>query len=134
MKRLLMFAAAALFATSPYGCAQAQPVLPTSQTQPAPTPQTPTSPPVLDPAYQAGFCAGWNALAQIEQQRYGNWRALVFASRTDEGAKTNVGQTTDLLVNSIPLYVLSQQAPDRIALADGRVVVCATAPAPGGAK
>lgn len=126
MKRLLMLAAAGLFAASPHGCAKAQPVLP--------TPQAPAPPPVLDPAYQAGFCAGWNSLVQLEQQRYSNWRSLVFASRTDDSAKTQVGQTADLLVGSVPVYVLSQAANGRITLNDGRVVDCTPPAAPGGAK
>lgn len=116
------------------------PLSPTPQVpapQPAPVVPNPAPLPPASPDFQAGFCAGWNTLIQTEQQRYANWRALVFAGRTDDGAKAGVGQTADLLVNSVPFYVLSQPLPPQgsVALTDGRMINCPAAPpATGGAK
>lgn len=86
------------------------------------------------PDYQDGFCAGWNAAQSIEAQRAGNWRSLVLVGRSEEGAKTQVGQATDTLVNSVAAYVLIQPLQGQVTI-DGRQIDCTPkAPAADPAK
>ena len=88
----------------------------------APLPQPAPLPP-LSPDHQVGFCAGWNAAAQVEQQRYSNWRALVMLGQPTPDSPTGV------VVGSVPIYVLIQPLPPGASLnmVDGRMVTCPTA-------
>lgn len=125
--------AAALALVVPYAYAQGTtPLPPIYPAPPVAAPPVPATPPPASADFQAGFCAGWNAAQGVEQQRYGNWRALARAGRTEEGAKTSVGQTADLLIDSVAVYVLVQPATGQLTLSDGRVVNCTPAVAGGG--
>lgn len=128
MWKFIQFAIAAAFV---YGTAYAQDAGVKTPLPPI-YPQTPASqtPAPVTPGFETGFCAGWNASVQVEQQRYNNWRTLVTATRTDEGAKTPVGQVADLLTNSVAVYVLMQPATGQLTLGDGRVINCAAPAAP----
>lgn len=90
--------------------------------QPAPSPPAATTPPAppLSADYQAGFCTGWNAAQQVEQQRFGNWRALVMLGQPAPDSPAGVA------VGSVPLYVLIQPLPPGagLNLTDGRSVTC----------
>lgn len=135
MWKAVQFAAAIVLVSS-YAYAQQQAPGPLPPIYPAPSavPATSNVPPPASLDFQTGFCAGWNAAQGVEQTRYANWRALVTATRTEEGAKTQVGQTADLLVNSVAVYVLVQPAQGELTLSDGRKVVCAAPTAAEGAK
>lgn len=111
--------------------AHAQPAPPLPQQplvavpQPAPAPPAATTPPAaplppLSADYQSGFCAGWNAASGVEQQRYGNWRALIQLGQPAPDSPASVA------VGSVQLYVLIQPLPGgtSLNLTDGRTVAC----------
>lgn len=104
---------------------QATPAPPAAPPQPAPAPPGEATPPAAPPLplsadHQAGFCVGWNSAAQVEQQRYGNWRALATLGQPAPDSPASVA------VNSVPLYVLIQPLPpgSTLSLGDGRTVTC----------
>lgn len=129
---LICFVFITLVLTAAPLSAQPAPTLPPSlrpapAPQPAPSPagqtapSSPTTP--LSADFQAGFCTGWNSAGQVEQQRHGNWRALIQLGQPAPDGPVGI------TVNSVQMYVLLQPLPPGAALnlTDGRTVVCPAA-------
>lgn len=123
--------ATVLWATKAPAQQPAPNVPPAPQTQPAPRPPGTTlpSPPApqpeikpLSPDFQAGFCAGWNSAYNTEQQRFGNWRALVQLGQPAPDSPASVA------VGSVQLYILIQSLTPgaSLSLNSGQVVTCVT--------
>lgn len=74
--------------------------------------------------YSAGWCAGWAAAHATLMQRHANWRSMLVVGRTEESEKTQVGQATAIVINSVPMYVLLGPMVGDILLPDGTTVTC----------